>query len=202
MYVAHKKAFDFHKKNDVIEKTETEDGYQSFFEMSSFKFLRFVRKLASLEEYFAQELIVKSKINIGKLKRHHCWLVQNDGVEFSEKIINVKRKGREIKINKSIDVIKFSDEIKYFHPEEVQKIKEGMFSLYQYRNGILCFQGFIYKIEGIKSLLFLSKKRINFKQKHTLIETYNLLKAISFIHKEKLLPTLERIIKDKYKYLK
>lgn len=201
MYLAHKKSFDFHKKDDLVEKTEMEDGYQSFFEMSSFKFLRLLIKLSLFEEILAQELIAKSKINIGKLKKYHCWLVQNDDSNNSENILNVKRKGREIKVNKSLDLKKMGEKIKWLQPDEIYTMDCGMFSLYQYKNGILYFQGFIYKINEIKSLLFLSKKRINFKQKQTLIETYNLLKEISFIHKEKLLPILENIIKHKYKYL-
>ena len=67
MYVAHKKAFDFHKKDDNVKDIVNINPYEPFFEMSSFKFFRFLRKNAMVQEYLLKEFVVKNKINLGKL---------------------------------------------------------------------------------------------------------------------------------------
>lgn len=129
VYVAHKKSFDFHKKDDNIKETDNENPYHNFFEMSSFKFFRFLQKNAIVQQYLSRELIIKNKINIGKLKKNHCWLIQLENISFSEEVYNVERKGRMLKSNKKFELGKIMTEIEFLHPDEIKNIDCNIFSV-------------------------------------------------------------------------
>lgn len=200
MYVAHKKAFDFHKKDDNVKDIDNINPYEPFFEMSSFKFFRFLRKNALVQEYLLKEFVVKNKINLGKLKKNNCWLLQLENVNFSQEVYKTERKGRMLKSNKKFEFNQMINEMEILHPDEIKNIDCNIFSVAKYKNGITTFEGFIYKVNG--SLYFWNKKNINQLMKHTLVSNYNLLSQISFINKDKLLKKLYEITKRKYKYLK
>ena len=200
MYVAHKKAFDFHKKDDNVKDIDNINPYEPFFEMSSFKFFRFLRKNAMVQEYLLNEFIVKNRINLGKLKKNNCWLVQLENVNFSQEVYNTERKGRMLKSNKKFKFDSMITEMEFLHPDEIKNINCNIFSVVKYRNGITTFEGFIYRING--KLYFWNKKNINQLMKLTLVSNYNLLSQINFINKEELLQKLYRIITKKYKSLR
>ena len=200
MYVAHKKAFDFHKKDDNVKDIDKINPYEPFFEMSSFKFFRFLRKNAMVQEYLLNEFIVKNRINLGKLKKNNCWLVQLENVNFSQEVYNTERKGRMLKSNKKFKFDSMITEMEFLHPDEIKNINCNFFSVVKYRNGITTFEGFIYRING--KLYFWNKKNINQLMKLTLVSNYNLLSQINFINKEELLQKLYRIITKKYKSLR
>ena len=200
MYVAHKKAFDFHKRDDNIKDIDNINPYEPFFEMSSFKFFRFLRKNAMVQEYLLQEFVVKNKINLGKLKKNNCWLLQLENVSFSQEVYNKERKGRMLKSNKKFKFDSMITEMEFLHPDEIKNINCNIFSVVKYRNGITTFEGFIYRING--KLYFWNKKNINQLMKLTLVSNYNLLSQINFINKEELLQKLYRIITKKYKSLR
>lgn len=200
MYVAHKKAFDFHKKDDNIKDIDNINPYEPFFEMSSFKFFRFLRKNAIVQEYLLKEFIVKSKINLGKLKKNNCWLVELENVNFSQDVYKTVRKGRMLKSNKKFKFDSMITEMEFLHPDEIKNINCNIFSVVKYRNGITTFEGFIYRING--KLYFWNKKNINQLMKLTLVSNYNLLSQINFINKDELLKKLYEIITRKYKSLR
>lgn len=200
MYVAHKKAFDFHKKDDNVKDIDNINPYEPFFEMSSFKFFRFLRKNAMVQEYLLKEFVVKNKINLGKLKKNNCWLLQLENINFSQEVYKTERKGRVLKSNKKFEFNQMINEMEILHPDEIKNIDCNIFSVVKYKNGITTFEGFIYKVNG--RLYFWSKKNINLLMKLTLVSNYNLLSQISFINKDKLLKKLYEIAKRKYKYLK
>lgn len=199
MYVAHKKAFDFHKKDDNIKDIDNINPYEPFFEMSSFKFFRFLRKNAMVQEYLLKEFVVKNKINLGKLKRNNYRLFQLENINFSQEIYNTERKGRMLKSNKKFEFNQMINEMEILHPDEIKNIDCNIFSVAKYKNGITTFEGFIYKVNG--SLYFWNKKNINQLMKLTLVSNYNLLSQINFINKEELLQKLYKIITRKYKHL-
>lgn len=200
MYVAHKKVFDFHKKDDKIKDIDNIYPYEPFFEMSSFKFLRFLRKNSIVQEYLTKEFVIKNKINIGKLKKYNCWLIPLENSNFSEEIYKKERKGRMLKSNKKFEFGKMINEMEFLHPYEINRTNCNVFSVVKYNNGITTFQGFIYKINN--QLYFWNKKNINLFMKLSIIANYNLLSQISFINKKELLKTLYGIITSKYKSLK
>lgn len=200
MYVAHKKAFDFHKKDDNIKDIDNINPYEPFFEMSSFKFFRFLRKNVMVQEYLLNEFIVKNKINLGKLKKNNCWLVELENVNFSQDVYKTERKGRMLKSNKKFKFDSMITEMEFLHPDEIKNINCNIFSVVKYRNGITTFEGFIYRING--KLYFWNKKNINQLMKLTLVSNYNLLSQITFINKEELLKKLYEIATRKYEYLK
>lgn len=202
IYVAKKKVFDFHKKDETIIKTEVDDPYYNFFEMSSFKFFRLLRKLGIVQEYLAKELILQNKINIGKLKRNKCWLMQLESNNYSTDVFNIKRNGRELKLNKNFNFEELINEINLMRPDEIQNIDCNALSVYKYKKGTLFFQGFIYKFKNQKGLFFWSKKNINYYSKSVMVSTLNLLGQISFKNKERLLTHLKDMVFSKYKYLK
>lgn len=199
MYVAHKKAFDFHKRDDNIKDIDNINPYEPFFEMSSFKFFRFLRKNAMVQEYLLQEFVVKNKINLGKLKKNNCWLLQLENVSFSQEVYNKERKGRMLKSNKKFEFNQMINEMEILHPDEIKNIDCNIFSVVKYKNGITTFEGFIYKVNG--SLYFWSKKNINLFFKFSMIAIYNLLFQSTFLHKEKLLSDIKTLLNNKYKYL-
>ena len=200
MYVAHKKAFDFHKKDDNVKDIYNINPYEPFFEMSSFKFFRFLRKNAIVQEYLLKEFIVKSKINLGKLKKNNCWLVELENVNFSQDVYKTERKGRMLKSNKKFKFDSMITEMEFLHPDEIKNINCNFFSVVKYRNGITTFEGFIYRING--KLYFWNKKNINQLMKLTIVSNYNLLSQINFINKDELLKKLYEIITRKYKSLR
>ncbi len=202
IYVAKKKVFDFHKKDETVIQTESDDPYYNFFEISSFKFFRFLQKLGMVQEYLAEEIILKNKINIGKLKKNNCWLIQLENINYSKDIYNIKRNGRELKSNKNLTLKELIDEIDLIHPDEIQNIDCNIFSVFKYKNGILYFQGFVYKFKNRKGLFFWSKKSVNYYLKCLMVATYNILCPISFKNKDRLLILLKDIMTSKYKYLK
>jgi len=199
MYIAHKKAFDFHKKNDNVKDIDNINPYEPFFEMSSFKFFRFLRKNAMVQEYLLKEFVVKNKINLGKLKRNNYRLFQLENINFSQEIYNTERKGRMLKSNKKFEFNKMINEMEILHPDEIKKINCNVFSVVKYKNGTTTFEGFIYKING--KLYFWSKKNINLFSKFSMIAIYNLLFQSTFLHKEKLLSDIKILLNNKYKYL-
>ena len=200
MYVAHKKAFDFHKKDDNVKDIDNINPYEPFFEMSSFKFFRFLRKNAMVQEYLLNEFVVKNKINLGKLKKNNCWLLQLENVSFSQEVYNKERKGRMLKSNKKFEFKQMINEMEILHPDEIKNINCNVFSVVKYKNGITTFEGFIYRING--KLYFWNKKNINQLMKLTIVSNYNLLSQINFINKEELLQKLYKIITRKYKSLR
>ncbi len=200
MYVAHKKAFDFHKKDDNVKDIYNINPYEPFFEMSSFKFFRFLRKNAMVQEYLLKKFVVKNKINLGKLKKNNCWLLQLENVNFSQDVYKTERKGRMLKSNKKFKFDNMITEMEILHPDEIKNIDCNVFSVVKYKNGITTFEGFIYKVNG--SLYFWSKKNINQLMKLTIVSNYNLLSQINFINKEELLQKLYKIITRKYKSLR
>ena len=200
MYVAHKKAFDFHKKDDNVKDIDNINPYEPFFEMSSFKFFRFLRKNAMVQEYLLKEFVVKNKINLGKLKKNNCWLLQLENVSFSQEVYNKERKGRMLKSNKKFEFDRLITEMEFLHPDEIKNINCNVFSVVKYKNGITTFEGFIYRING--KLYFWNKKNINQLMKLTIVSNYNLLSQINFINKEELLQKLYKIITRKYKSLR
>ena len=200
MYVAHKKAFDFHKKDDNVKDIDNINPYEPFFEMSSFKFFRFLRKNAIVQEYLLKEFVVKNKINLGKLKKNNCWLLQLENVNFSQEVYNTERKGRMLKSNKKFKFDSMITEMEFLHPDEIKNINCNFFSVVKYRNGITTFEGFIYRING--KLYFWNKKNINQLMKLTIVSNYNLLSQMNFINKDELLKKLYEIITRKYKSLR
>jgi len=200
MYVAHKKAFDFHKKDDNVKDIDNSNPYEPFFEMSSFKFFRFLRKNAIVQEYLLKEFVVKNKINLGKLKKNNCWLFKLENINFSQEVYNTERKGRMLKSNKKFKLDNMITEMEFLHPDEIKNINCNIFSVVKYKNGITTFEGFVYKING--KLYFWNKKNINQFMKLTLVSNYNLLTQISFINKDILLRKIYKIITEKYKSIK
>ena len=148
MYVAHKKAFDFHKKDDNVKDIDKINPYEPFFEMSSFKFFRFLRKNAIVQEYLLKEFVVKNKINLGKLKKNNCWLLQLENINFSQEVYKTERKGRVLKSNKNFKFDNIISEMDFLHPDEIKNINCNVFSVVKYKNGITTFEGFIYRING------------------------------------------------------
>jgi len=193
-YVAKKKIFDLHKKDETIVETEVDDPYHNYFEMSSFKFFRLLRKLGLVQGYLFQELVLTRKINIGKLKKYNCWLVQLDNFNFSQDLYNVKRKGREIKLNKKFDLESAIGEINWLHPDEIHKIDCNVFEVFRYKKGILYSQGHIYKSKESNKLFFWSKRSFKLYTKLVMVSVHNLLAQISFQNKEQLLLLLRDII--------
>lgn len=200
MYVAHKKAFDFHKKDDNVKDIDNINPYEPFFEMSSFKFFCFLRKNAMVQEYLLKEFVVKNKINLGKLKKNNCWLLQLENINFSQEVYKTERKGRVLKSNKNFKFDNIISEMDFLHPDEIKNINCNVFSVVKYKNGITTFEGFIYRING--KLYFWNKKNINQLMKLTIVSNYNLLSQINFINKEELLQKLYKIITRKYKSLR
>ncbi|WP_188221027.1 hypothetical protein [Flavobacterium pokkalii] len=200
MYVAHKKAFDFHKKDDNVKDIDNINPYEPFFEMSSFKFFRFLRKNAIVQEYLLKEFVVKNKINLGKLKKNNCWLLQLGNINFSQEVYKTERKGRMLKSNRKFEFNQMINEMEILHPDEIKNINCNVFSVVKYKNGITTFEGFIYRING--KLYFWNKKNINQLMKLTIVSNYNLLSQINFINKEELLQKLYKIITRKYKSLR
>ena len=199
MYVAHKKAFDFHKKDDNVKDIDNINPYEPFFEMSSFKFFRFLRKNAIVQEYLLKEFVVKNKINLGKLKKNNCWLLQLENINFSQEVYKTERKGRVLKSNKNFKFDNIISEMDFLHPDEIKNINCNVFSVVKYKNGITTFEGFIYRING--KLYFWNKKNINLFFKFSMIAIYNLLFQSTFLHKEKLLSDIKTLLNNKYKYL-
>jgi len=153
-----------------------------------------------VQEYLLKEFVVKNKINLGKLKKNNCWLLQLENINFSQEVYKTERKGRVLKSNKNFKFDNIISEMDFLHPDEIKNINCNVFSVVKYKNGITTFEGFIYRING--KLYFWNKKNINQLMKLTIVSNYNLLSQINFINKEELLQKLYKIITRKYKSLR
>lgn len=200
MYVAHKKAFDFHKKMIMSRILLTLILMSHFLKCHLLNFFVFLRKNAMVQEYLLKEFVVKNKINLGKLKKNNCWLLQLENINFSQEVYKTERKGRVLKSNKNFKFDNIISEMDFLHPDEIKNINCNVFSVVKYKNGITTFEGFIYRING--KLYFWNKKNINQLMKLTIVSNYNLLSQINFINKEELLQKLYKIITRKYKSLR
>ena len=127
-------------------------------------------------------------------------MVELENVNFSQDVYKTERKGRMLKSNKKFKFDRMITEMEFLHPDEIKNINCNIFSVVKYINGIITFEGFIYRING--KLYFWNKKNINQLMKLTLVSNYNLLSQINFINKDELLKKLYEIITRKYKSLR
>ena len=176
--------------------------YKRYFKISSFKFLRLAIKLENIQKYYLTKLLIKNRINLGKLKKHHCYLMPlNDNLELQNNFIAKTSGGRRIKLNKKFNFSELTHILELIEPDDLKKSKCEIFYMYKYKNGSLKAQGFIYKFENIKGLYFFSKKNFNHYLKLQIIEMYNLVSQITFENKEELLDKFEDLLISKYQYL-
>lgn len=172
-----RKEFNIHFTNDTI----NEPGVKRrdfIFDISAFRFFLFLKRFEVFYNQSILNLILKSKTNLGKLKKHKFILNTITTSEEAEgKIIYQKRKGkgRPWKFREDFDLNLIADNFKYI--DEVDLSNNGFYLAYKLKSNNLVLQGILYKFESLNGLYFIPIKKYNRFTKHMAIAMYNYFNA-------------------------
>lgn len=101
----------------TIENDNGQKKYEQLFEMSFYTFLRYTVLFNKADIYFIHKYWLSKRINIGKLRHHHCILLPlTEDESVVKHFIDQKRKKqlrfiKEISIQPLLNLYKFPDEI-------------------------------------------------------------------------------------------
>ena len=190
-----KKTIDFHKTNEITGEHKT------LLEVSTFRFLLFLRRLQDVQQFLINYIWLNQKINPGKQKKHHCYLFDIDNENITQEDILKVRGGKKLRLSKSLPLLEFTKELELNGSDILHNRNEGIFLVCRFKRGCWLFEGMIFKIPLLKGNYFITKKVFNLTSKLTLIAIYNLSGQINFDNKEAVLSVLRELLSSKYEYL-
>lgn len=170
-----RKEFNIHFTNDNITVPGTKRR-EFIFAMSAFRFFLFLKRFEVFYNQSIANLILSSKTNLGKLKKHK-FIVNTfvTSVEAEDKLFHKRKNGKHWKFRENFDWNLIADNFKYL--EESDLNSDEVLIVYKYNKGHLSLQGFIYKFEHLKGVYFIPIKRFNRFAKNMAIAMYNYLNA-------------------------
>ncbi|MEZ4796192.1 MAG: hypothetical protein R2785_03380 [Flavobacteriaceae bacterium] len=172
-----KKEFNIHFTNENINEPGAKRR-EFIFAMSAFRFFLFLKRFEVFYNQSIVNLILSSKTNLGKLKKHKLIInTFTDSVDFEEKIIYQKRKGkgRPWRFRENFDWNLIADNFKYLEKSDLNS--DEVLIAYKYNKGHLSLQGFIYKFEHLKGVYFIPIRKYNRFARYMAIAMYNYLNA-------------------------
>ncbi|MTE25948.1 hypothetical protein [Winogradskyella ouciana] len=168
-----RKEFNIHFTDDNINEPGAKRR-NFIFTMSAFRFFLFLNRFDTFYKHSIVNLILSSKTNLGKLKKHKFIVntfVTSD--EAEDKLIHKRKNGRHWKFRKNFDFDLIVDNFKYLEQEDLSSNK--MLLAYKYSKGNLSLQGFIYNFEHLTGIYFIPIKKYNRFAKNIAIAMYNYL---------------------------
>lgn len=170
-----RKEFNIHFTNDNI--TELGAKRREFiFAMSAFRFFLFLKRFEVFYNQSIVNLVLSSKTNLGKLKKHK--LIVNAFVtseEAEDKLIHKRKNGKHWKFRENFDWNLIADNFKYLEESDLKS--DEVLIAYRFNKGHLSLQGFIFKYEHLKGIYFIPIRRYNRFAKNMAIAIYNYLNA-------------------------
>lgn len=168
-----RKVFNIHFTNDTINEPGAKRR-NFIFSMSAFRFFLFLNRFEAFYNQSILNLIIESKTNLGKLKKHKFILnTTTASEEIEEKLIHKKKNGRYWKVRKNFDLNLISENFKYI--DEVILLENSFYLAYKLKNNNISLQGILYKFENLNGLYFIPIKKYNRFTKHMAIAIYNYL---------------------------
>ncbi|WP_430468397.1 hypothetical protein [Winogradskyella ouciana] len=168
-----RKEFNIHFTDDNINESGAKRR-NFIFTMSAFRFFLFLNRFDTFYKHSIVNLILSSKTNLGKLKKHKFIVntfVTSD--EAEDKLIHKRKNGRHWKFRKNFDFDLIVDNFKYLEQEDLSSNK--ILLAYKYSKGNLSLQGFIYNFEHLTGIYFVPIKKYNRFAKNIAIAMYNYL---------------------------
>jgi hypothetical protein len=139
-----------------------------------FVFSCFLKRFEVLYNQSIVNLILSSKTNLGKLKKHK--LIVNTFVtsnEAEDKLIHKRKNGKHWKFRENFDWNLISYNFKYLEKSDLNS--DIVLIAYRFNKGHLRLQGFIYKFEHLKSIYFIPIGKYNRFARYMAIAMYNYL---------------------------
>ncbi|SFN81035.1 hypothetical protein SAMN04487989_104149 [Bizionia echini] len=170
-----RKEFNIHFTNDNINESGAKRR-DFIFVISAFRFFLFLKRFDAFYNQSILNLIIESKTNLGKLKKHKFILnTITTSEEAEDKLIHKKKNGRYWKFRKNLDLDFIAENFKYI--DEVALSNNSFYLAYKLKNNNLALQGILYKFEHLNSLYFIPIKKYNRFTKHMAIAMYNYFNA-------------------------
>ncbi|WP_159296167.1 hypothetical protein [Tenacibaculum maritimum] len=146
------------------------------FTMPAFRFFLFLYRFEKINKQNIIKLILSSKTNLGKLKKHkfiiNAFLVSD---EIENHLIRSRKKGKHLKFRENFDFNLVADSFKFL--EEADLPPDKFLLAYKLNKGNLSLQGFIYKFNHLGGLYFVPLKKYNNFTKLMSIAIYNYLNS-------------------------
>ncbi|WP_339610292.1 hypothetical protein [uncultured Planktosalinus sp.] len=166
-----RKEFNIHFTNDNINESGAKRR-DFIFVISAFRFFLFLKRFDAFYNQSILNLIIESKTNLGKLKKHKFILnTITTSEEAEDKLIHKKKNGRYWKFRKNLDLDFIAENFKYI--DEVALSNNSFYLAYKLKNNNLALQGILYKFEHLNGLYFVPIKKYNRFTKHMAIAMYN-----------------------------
>ena len=170
-----RKEFNIHFTNDNITVPGAKRR-EFIFAMSAFRFFLFLKRFEVFYNQSIVNLILSSKTNLGKLKKHK-FIVNTfvTSVEAEDKLIHKRKNGKHWKLRENFDWNLIADNFKYLEKSDLNSDK--VLIAYRFNKGHLTLQGFIYNFEHLKGVYFIPIRKYNRFAKYMAIAMYNYLNA-------------------------
>ena len=170
-----RKEFNIHFTNDTINEPGAKRR-DFIFVISAFRFFLFLKRFDAFYNQSILNLIIESKTNLGKLKKHKFILnTITTSEEVEDKLIHKKKNGRYWKFRKNLDLDLIAENFKYI--DEVDLSNNSFYLAYKLKSNNLALQGILYKFEHLNGLYFIPIKKYNRFTKHMAIAMYNYFNA-------------------------
>ena len=165
-----RKEFNIHFTDDNINEPGAKRR-EFIFVMSAFRFFLFLKRFEVFYNQSIINLVLSSKVNLGKLKKHKLIVntfVTSEGAE--DKLIHKRKNGKHWKFRENFDWGLIANNFKYLEESDLNSDKVLM--AYKYNKGHLSHQGFIFNFEHLKGVYFIQIKRFNRFAKNMAIAMY------------------------------
>lgn len=175
-----------------------------FFRISYFSIGRILVAMKRLQIEKMGHFLFRNQITVGKLKRHQSILVplrQEHAVFDNFLRIQPRKSGKKVvRLNSQIDLSKL---VEIVMPEDALQHPIRSFTVYQYRRGRIRMRGHVYrypetKVHGERSFVYFSKDMHRKLMKGFGVTMYEVLKAINFQNKEKVLQFMRNHLLNTY----
>lgn len=170
-----RKEFNIHFTNEKINEPGAKRR-EFIFAMSAFRFFLFLKRFEVFYNQSIVNLILSSKTNLGKLKKHK--LIVNTFVtseEVEDKLIHKRKNGKHWKLRENFDWNLIANNFKYLEKSDLNSDK--VLIAYRFNKGHLTLQGFIYNFEHLKGVYFIPIRKYNRFAKYMAIAMYKYLNA-------------------------
>jgi len=166
-----RKEFNVHFTDDTMKEPGAKRR-TFFFVISAFRFFLFLRRFELFYNQNILNLVLSSKTNFGKLKKHK--LIINTFItsdEAEDKLIHKRKNGKYWKFREDFDFDNILENYKYI--EESDLSNNSFHYAYKFKNNNLSLQGIIYKFENLNGIFFIPIKKWNRFMRHMTIGMYN-----------------------------
>lgn len=192
-----RREFNVHFTDDNINKSGAKRR-NFIFVISAFRFFLFLNRFEVFYTQNIVNLILTSKINLGKLKKNKFiinTLIASD--EAEDKLIHKKKNGKYWKFRKDFDLDNFLENYKYIEDSDLSN--NNFHFAYRLKNNNLSIHGIVFKFENLDGLYFIPIKKWNRFMRNMAVAIYNYLNQYPT---KDTLPLLELMYdRLKHKYL-